>query len=123
MFSCYLVVPPPNVTARVLDDEPIIIGKPLSLECNVTVARGVTSSVDIIWMVNGADDIRRRVNSQNRDVYKIKLTNGTTQYRDVYNITELKLTDNNTEYYCKAVINDMKDDNDSVTVDNIILSK
>ena len=123
MFSCYLVVPPPNVTVRVLDDEPIIIGKPLSLECIVTVARGVTSSVDIIWMVNGADDIRRRVNSQNRDVYKMKLTDGTTQYRDVYNITELKLTDNNTKYYCKAVINDMKDDNDSVTVDNIILSK
>ena len=67
MFSCYyLIVPAPNVTVRVLDDEPII-GAPLSLECNVTVARGVTSSVNITWMVNGTDemnDTKRRVNLQ-----------------------------------------------------------
>ena len=121
MLPCYLVVPPPNVTLSVLDDEPII-GKPLSLECNVTVARGVTSSVDIIWMVNDTDDIRRTMNSQNKDVYKMKLTDDTTQYRNVYGITELKLTDNNTEYYCKAVINNTEGI-DSVIVDNIILSK
>ena len=121
MFPCYLVVPPPNVTVSVLDDEPII-GKPLSLECNVTVARGVTNSVDIMWMVNGTDDIGTTVNSQNKDVYKMKLTDDTTQYRDVYGITELKLTDNNTEYYCKAVIYNTEDI-DSVIVDNIILSK
>ena len=121
MFSCYHVVPHPNVTVSVLDDE-LIIGEPLSLECNVTVARGVTSSVDIIWSVNGTDD--RRVNTQSNDVYKINLTDGTTQYRDVCNITELKLTDNNTKYSCKAVINNTEEGGiDNVTVDNITLGK
>ena len=125
IFSCYyLIVPAPNVTVRVLDDEPII-GAPLSLECNVTVARGVTSSVNITWMVNGTDEMnntKRRVNSQHQDVYKMKLTDATTQYRGVYNITQLELTDNNTQYYCKAVISNVEANN-SVTTDNIRLGK
>ena len=121
---CFLIVPAPSVTVRVLDDEPII-GAPLSLECNVTVARGVTSSVNITWMVNGTDEMnntKRRVNSQHQDVYKMKLTDATTQYRGVYNITQLELTDNNTQYYCKAVISNVEANN-SVTVYNISLGK
>ena len=121
---CFLIVPAPSVTVRVLDDEPII-GAPLSLECNVTIARGVTSSVNITWMVNGTDEMnntKRRVNSQHQDVYKMDLTDATTQYRGVYNITQLELTDNNTQYYCKAVISNVEAYN-SVTIDNISLGK
>jgi len=29
-----------------------IVGSELSLECGVTIVRGVTSSVDILWMIN-----------------------------------------------------------------------
>ena len=121
---CFLIVPAPSVTVRVLDDEPII-GAPLSLECNVTVGRGVTSSVNITWMVNGTDEMnntKRRVNSQHQDVYKMKLTDATTQYRGVYNITQLELTDNNTQYYCKAVISNVEDIG-SIIVNNIRLGK
>ena len=125
MFSCYyLIVPAPSVTVRVLDDEPII-GAQLSLECNVTVARGVTSSVNITWMVNGTNEMnntKRRVNSQHQDVYMMQLTNDATQYRDIYSITQLELTYNNTQYYCKAVISNVEANN-SVTTDNIRLGK
>ena len=125
IFSCYyLIVPAPSVNVRVLGDKQII-GAPLSLECNVTVARGVTSSVNITWMVNGTDEMnntKRRVNSQHQDVYKMELTDDTTQYRDIYNITQLELTDNNTQYYCKAVISNVEANN-SVTTDNIRLGK
>ena len=125
MFSCYyLIVPAPSVTVRVLDDEPII-GAPLSLECNVTIARGVTSSVNITWMVNGTDEMnntKRRVNSQHQDVYKMELTDDTTQYRDIYNIKQLELTDNNTQYYCKAVISNVEDVH-NVIVNNIRLGR
>jgi len=43
-----LTVPPPTVSMTALSDQ--IVGDPLSQECNVITVRGVTSSVDIVWM-------------------------------------------------------------------------
>ena len=120
IFSCYyLIVPAPNVNVRVLDDKPII-GESLSLECNVTVARGVTSSVNITWMVNGTNVTEAEI-TDNTDS---KLPDNRTQYRVYYNITQLELSDDNTRYSCEAVINNtQKKNSKSVTVNNVTLSK
>ena len=119
-FSCYyLIVPAPSVTVRVLDDKPII-GAPLSLECNVTVARGVTSSVNITWKVNGTNVTEAEI-TDNTDS---KLSDNRSQYRVYYNITQLELSDDNTRYSCEAVINNtQKKNSKSVTVNNVTLSK
>ena len=112
------VVPAANVSVTALDENPTIVGKPFSMECNVTVARGVVSSVDIIWIVNGT--VKR-----NRTVNNSLSRNNSLQYveSDVYTITELQLSDNNTVYHCKAVIDtyEQVEDSDSVTVRSITL--
>ena len=79
-----------------LDDNPTV-GRPLQIECNVTVARGVTGNVDITWKVN---DATHTVNST--------VTDMNSQYalhRVVYNIPSLQMSDNNTVYSCEALIN------------------
>ena len=81
-----------------LDDHPTI-GKPFSMECNVTVTKGIVGSVDIIWRVNGT--IQRRVNGTS-------MVGGRSEYvlhRDFYNTSLLRLSDNNTVYRCEAIIN------------------
>ena len=120
IFSCYyLIVPAPSVNVRVLGDKQII-GAPLSLECNVTVARGVTNSLNITWMVNGTNVTEAEM-TNNTDS---KLSDNITQYKVYYNITQLELTDNNTRYSCEAVINNtQKKNSKSVTVNNVTLSK
>ena len=52
----------------------------------------------------------------------MELTDDTSQYRDIYNIKQLELTDNNTQYYSKAVISDVEDIG-NVIVNNIRLGR
>ena len=82
-----------RVTA--LNDNPTV-GKSFSMECSVTVAKGIVGSVDIIWTVNGT--VRRRNNNNTMgDINSV--------HSDILNITELQLDDNNTVYYCEAIVN------------------
>lgn len=104
------IVPPPSVTVNALGDN-VLVGKSFVLECNVMVAKGIDSNVDIIWMVN--DTVKRRVNKT------IEYINSEyVLYIDVYNTPPLQLSDNNTVYYCKAVINGhtFVESNNSVTL-------
>ena len=98
-----LVVPPPIVTVRALDSNPII-GKPFSMECNVTVAKGVDSGVDIIWKGNETNPVVNNTMS-------------------TYTIPSLQLKDNNTVYYCEAMISTRKyvKSSANITVSNISL--
>ena len=76
----------------------VTIGQSLTLECNVTAVRGITSRVDIIWISYGT---------------VLKRVNGTTQvrmgssavYTDSYNIPRLCIVDQNEVYQCEVVIN------------------
>ena len=43
-----------SVTA--VDDNPTV-GKSFSVECNLTVAKSIAGSVDIIWRVNDSDNV------------------------------------------------------------------
>ena len=69
---CYSsLVPAPNVSAAVLDDQ--IVGDPLSLQCNTTTVSGVHSKVQIEWMINDTkivnDDRRTVTNTANDNSY------------------------------------------------------
>lgn len=69
---------------------------PKSLECNIITVRGITSSVDIVWMINGTK-VRRMNDSLG------SLVNNSVIHRDVYNV--LNVIDASTEYQCYGVIN------------------
>ena len=92
-------------------DDNTIVGEPFSMECNVPIAKSIIGSVDIIWTVNGT--IKRRVNNSVGDIYSEYVL-----HRDVYNITALQLSDDNTVYHCEAVVNMsiLLKGNDSITI-------
>ena len=106
-------VPTPNVTMTASDNNPVI-GKSFKMKCNVVVARGI-SNVDIMWIVKNTVKRNQSVN------YAERGTN--LRYVDVYTITELQLSDNNTVYYCKAVVNANTNGISSTTINNVIIGK
>jgi len=69
-------------------------GDPLSLECNVTTVRGITSSVDILWISN---DEEVRVNASKNTV------DSSVIYRSIYNDSEI--SQENRTYECSVKIN------------------
>ena len=105
------VVPPPIVSVTALDNNPIV-GKSFPMRCTVSVARGVTSSVDITWERNGT--IIKEIST---------MGNVNPPYVDVYDIAELQMSDNNAVYYCKATIGEHVYAEDNVTIGNLTLGK
>ena len=70
------------------------VGQSLTLQCEVTTVRGITSSVDIVWRSGGA--VLRRMNG---------VSSSTLVYTDSYAITQLSTTDEGRMIHCKVVIN------------------
>ena len=106
---CFLVLNA-IVGVTALDDNPTL-GESFSMECNVITAKSIIGNVDIIWTVNGT--IKRRVDDSVGDTNSEYVL-----HRDVYNITALQLSDDNTVYYCEAVVNKSVPlkGNDSITI-------
>ena len=88
----FCLVPTPSVTVTTLNNQQV--GDPLLLECNVTTVRGITSSVDIVWITN--DEEVRRVNNVSG-----KTVGNTVVYSNVYNPSEMS----STVYQCNIKIN------------------
>ena len=88
----------------------VTIGDPLTLVCIVTVVRGISSSVDIIWFTRG---IVRRVNNITADI-----ENDYAIYTDSFEISSLSAIDNGRVYYCRGGINAYRFvlSNDHVTI-------
>ena len=59
-FPCYyyVLVPPPTVLVTAPNNQ--TVGQSLSLQCEVTTVRGITSRVDIVW---SSGTVLRRINS------------------------------------------------------------
>ena len=76
------------------------MGQSLTLQCEVTTVRGITSRVDIVWSSDGT--VLRRINDttattmDNSLVYNIS---------DSYNISRLSTTDDGRVIQCEVVIN------------------
>ena len=76
----------------------LIIGDPLTLDCTVTVVRGISSSIDIIWTTGGRE-VRRL------DNIMADIKSDSAIYTDSFKISSLSAIDNGREYQCTVVIN------------------
>ena len=91
-----ILVPPPNVTVIALNIQ--TVGHSLTLQCEGTTARGITTRVDIVWSSN--DIVLRRINGTIATTMDNSLV-----YTDSYNISQLSTTDDGRVIQCEVVIN------------------
>ena len=74
------------------------VGQSLTLQCEVTTVRGITSRLDIVWSSNGT--ILRRIN----DTTATTMDNSSV-FIDSYMISMLTTSYNARVYECEVVIN------------------
>ena len=74
------------------------VGQSLTLQCEVTTVRGITSRVDIVWSSNGT--VLRRINDTTANI-----TNDSVVYSDSYTISQLNTSDLRRRIQCEVVIN------------------
>ena len=104
----FITVPTPNVTVTALNTQ--TVGQSLTLECNVTTVRGITSRVSITWSSNDTELNERSF---------IPTPDNSGVYTSTYTIPQLSLTHNDTEYQCVAMISTTIIRMDDVTLDLI----
>ena len=88
-------------------------GQNLTVECRVTIPRGITSTVDVVWSNNGAEFDRMN------DVTFSPISDSQYQYTDSFTIPILRTSDEGRRIECLAVINTSPSVNDSggITLD------
>ena len=74
------------------------VGQSLTLQCEVTTVRGITSTVDIVWSRGGTE--LERMNNVSSTMMGASLV-----YTDSYNISLLSTDDEGRAYQCEVVIN------------------
>ena len=89
----FSLVPGPSVNVTALSNQ--TVGQSLTLQCEATTVRGVTSRVDIVWSSDGM--VLRRTNDITAD--------NSSVYTDSYIISQLNTTDNGRVIQCEVVIN------------------
>ena len=91
-----LLVPNPTVVVTAPNTQ--IVGQSLTLQCEVTTVRGITSRVDIAWSSGGIE--LQRMNN----VLSTTMGNSLV-YTDSYTISQLNTTDEGRVIQCEVVIN------------------
>ena len=88
------------------------VGQSLTLQCEVTTVRGITSRVDIVWSSGGTE--LERMNDVSSTMMSDSLV-----YTDSYTISQLSTTDEGRVIQCEVVINVSPSvmANDSITLD------
>ena len=108
MFA--ILVPTPTINVTTFNTQ--IVGQSLTLLCEVTTVRGITSRVDIVWN-RGGTELERMNNVPSTTM------DNSLVYTDYYNISQLNTTDDDGVIQCGVVINA----NPLVmAIDNIILN-
>ena len=79
------------------------VGQSLTLQCEVTTVRGITSRVDIVWS-SGGTVLLRRTNGVSSTTMNNSLMYRDS-YRDSYTISQLSTTDEDRVIQCEVVIN------------------
>ena len=74
------------------------VGQSLTMQCEVTSVRGITSSVDIVWS-NGGMELERMNNVSSTTM------NNSLAYTHSYTISQLSTTDDGRVIQCEVVIN------------------
>ena len=75
------------------------VGQSLTLQCNVTTVRGITSRVDIVWSNDDDTELQRMT-----DVSLTTMDNSLV-YTDSYTISQLNTDDEGRVIQCEVVIN------------------
>ena len=91
----YLV---PTPTVIVIAPNTQTVGQSLTLQCEVTTVRGITSSVDIVWSSNGTE-------LQRMDNVSLTAMGNSLVYTDSYTISQLNTTDEGRVIQCEVAIN------------------
>ena len=107
----YLVPTPNTVNVTVISTQ--AVGQPLTLECNITTVRGITSRVDIVWSSNG-EELRRI-----KGAIVSFTSDSLVTYTDYYNALQLNTSDDGRVYQCKVFVNTTPPlmDDDNITLD------
>ena len=89
-----------------------LVGQSLTLQCEVTTVRGITSSVDIVWR-DGSTVLRRM------DGVSLTTMDSSLVYTDSYTISQLSEANDGNMIQCEVVINTSPSvmDTDSITLD------
>ena len=74
------------------------VGQSLTLQCEVTTVRGITSRVDIVWSSNDTE-------LNKTDGLSSNMMNNSLVYTDSYTISQLSTTDEDRVIQCEIVIN------------------
>ena len=74
------------------------VGQSLTLQCEVTTVRGITSRVDIVW--SSGDTELQRMNNVSSTMMSNSLV-----YTNSYTISQLSITDDGRVIQCEVVIN------------------
>ena len=91
-----LIVPIPNVEMYIPENQ--LVGQSLTLECNGTVVRGITSRVDIVWSSNGVE-LRRIMGATPNST-----SDNSEVYEDAYDIPLLSTSDDGRVIECEIII-------------------
>ena len=75
-----------------------IVGQSLTLKCEITAVKGITSRVDIIW---SSDSLELR---RTKGINASSLLTESVLYINSYAISQLSTTDENRAYFCKVSI-------------------
>ena len=96
-YLIYLVPSPEIVNVAVISTQRV--GQPLTLECNVTTVRGITSRVDIVWSSDGSELMT--IEGAN-----VSFTSGSLEtYSVIYNATQLNTSDDGRVLQCEVFVN------------------
>ena len=92
----FSLVPTPTVSVTAPNTQ--TVGQSLTLQCEVTAVRGITSRVDIVWSSGGTE-------LQRMDNVSLTVMGNSLVYTDSYTISQLSTTDESRVIQCEVVIN------------------
>ena len=106
----FFSVPTPIVNVTALSIQ--TVGQSLTLQCEMTTVRGITSRVDIVWSSDGTE-------LQRMDNVTLSSMNYSLVYMETYNDPLLNTTDDGRVIQCEVVINTspLVMASDSITLD------
>jgi len=99
----FTAVPTPTVSLTAPSTQ--TVGQSLTLQCNGTTVRGITSEVDIVWR-NG-NTVLRRIDNMTLTTMENSLV-----YNDSYTILQLSTTDDGDMYECRLVVRERGQERD-----------
>ena len=106
-----ITVPTPIVSISVETNQ--TVGQPLTLDCTVITVRGITSRVNIVWLVNDME-----LETVTDVDVSSSMDDDMQQYMVSYIINQLSVDDNENVYQCVVRV-----DNDLVmAADNVTLT-